>query len=134
MNDLRHKSAICAVMAWTVGTAQQLVRAEDIPCGEGMKTLATTLHTDSLCSTMLICIPEQVPPHFHRYRTEHVTVVDGEGSMLLGTDTLRIAPGDVIVIPRGTVHAAWSTGDRPLRVVSVHAPPFDGIDRVPVDR
>jgi mannose-6-phosphate isomerase-like protein (cupin superfamily) len=102
------------------------------PAGHGVQV--TKLHSDSLASSFVICIHDSVPPHLHRYHTEHVTVLNGTGVMLLGDSTFTIAPGDVIVIPRNTPHAARSTGSQALRVLSVQAPFFDGTDRVPVQR
>jgi len=111
--------------------AQRTAHAEDAPCAEDGTTRITPLHTDSLCSSALICIPQHVAPHYHRHHTEHVTVLEGRARMLLGRDTLDIGPGDVIVIPSGTPHGVWTLPGAPLKVMSVHAPAFDGKDRVP---
>lgn len=113
-------------------TAQQVARASDAFCNADGSTRVTELHRDALCSSNLICIPQAVLPHLHRYHTEHVTVLEGNGRLLLGSDTLHISAGDVIVIPQGTAHGVSCTSDVPLRVVSIHAPPFDGVDRVPI--
>lgn len=92
------------------------------------------LHHDSLSSSFLICVPHEVKPHYHRLHTEHVVVLDGQAEMLLGDSIFQIGPGDVIAIPRGTVHAVTTRSERPLRVASIQSPRFDGSDRVPAER
>lgn len=104
------------------------------PCGEGHYNTVQPLHSDSLSSSFLICVPHEVKPHYHALHTEHVVVIDGEATLLLGGSLLRIGPGDVIAIPKGTVHAVTTTSPEPLRVASIQAPRFDGTDRVPVER
>jgi mannose-6-phosphate isomerase-like protein (cupin superfamily) len=111
--------------------AQRMVQAGDVPCADDHTTRVTQLHVDSLCSSAMICIPGEVPAHYHARHTEHVHVLDGRGLLMLAGDTLQLRPGDVVVIPAGTPHAAWSKGEVPLRVISIHAPPFDGLDRMP---
>jgi quercetin dioxygenase-like cupin family protein len=124
----------CLLMVGMDATAQHATHASDVLCNADGSTRVTALHRDTLCSSNLICIPQAVLPHLHRYHTEHVTVLEGTGRLLLDGDTLDIAEGDVIVIPTGTPHGVWCTSDIPLRVVSIHAPPFDGLDRVPIPR
>lgn len=88
------------------------------------------LHSDSACSSFLICIDTEVKPHLHRMHTEHVFVLDGEGLMRLGDSERAVKAGDAIVIPPGTPHSVRVTGTAPLRVISVQSPHFDGSDRV----
>lgn len=40
----------------------------------------------------------------HRHRAEHWVVADGEASVLVGQQTLRLATGQCIDIPVGAVH------------------------------
>ncbi|MBK8228315.1 MAG: cupin domain-containing protein [Flavobacteriales bacterium] len=104
------------------------------PCGKGPANTVAPLHSDSLCSSFLICVPREVHPHYHDWHTEHVVVIEGEGEMLLGDSVFVIRVGDAIAIPKGTVHAVTTLSGIPLRVVSIQSPRFDGADRVPVER
>lgn len=88
------------------------------------------MYSDSLCSSFMICIPREVAPHYHRYHTEHVMVLEGTGTMLLADSMFSIAAGHSVVIPKGTVHSVTTTSATPLRVISVQSPYFDGSDRV----
>ena len=40
--------------------------------------------------------------------------------------------GDILLVPKGTVHSVKALGDEPFQGVSVFAPAFDGKDRVMV--
>ena len=50
--------------------------------------------------------------------------------MWVGQDSSVIKKGDVIVIPKGTVHSVVTKSKKPLLVVSVQSPRFVGKDRV----
>lgn len=118
----------------THGAAQRTVHPHEIPCGDGTTSVQVhPLHRDGTCSSSLLCISGNVAAHYHARHTEHVAVLAGHGWMRLGNDTLELSEGTVVVIPAGTVHAAWCSAGGPLRVMSVFAPPFDGVDRIPVE-
>jgi len=125
--------ALC-LFAWTSAFAQRIASAAELPCPEGNGPVrSTVLHSDSACTSFLLCIDAGVRPHFHRTHTEHVFVIDGTGEMMLGDSIRAIKAGDVILIPPGTPHAVQVTSSTPLRVISVQAPHFDGTDRVWLD-
>jgi mannose-6-phosphate isomerase-like protein (cupin superfamily) len=88
---------------------------------------------DSLVSSFCILIKKEVKPHKHVYHSEHVLVLDGEGLMTLGDSTFTVRKNDLIFIPKNTVHSAVRRGIRPLKVLSIQAPEFDGRDRVFLD-
>jgi mannose-6-phosphate isomerase-like protein (cupin superfamily) len=92
------------------------------------------LFNDSLTSSFCILIKKEVKPHKHLYHSEHVLVLEGEGSMLLADSTFAIKKGDLIFIPKAAVHAVVKTGKIPLKVLSIQSPLFDGKDRVMVEK
>ena len=101
----------------------------------GAKTISDNLYnkalfSDSLASSFVIVIKQGVKPHKHLQHSEHVAVLDGEGEMTLGEKKFGIKKGDVIFIPKNTVHAVKTTSKVPLKVLSVQAPHFDGKDRI----
>ena len=51
--------------------------------------------------------------------------------MTLGSITKEIKAGDIIFIPANTFHEVKVTSEKPLKVISIQAPEFDGTDRVP---
>lgn len=88
------------------------------------------LSGDSLSSSFCIVIKKEVKSHYHRYHSEHVVILEGEGSMKLNGKNFTVKKGDVVFIPKNSVHSVKSTGAVPLKVLSVQAPAFDGADRV----
>jgi len=104
------------------------------PCAPGLANTVAPMHSDSLCSSFLICVPREVRAHYHAWHTEHVVVIEGEGEMRLGDSLFVIQAGDAVAIPKGTVHAVTTLSEEPLRVVSIQSPRFDGTDRLPAER
>lgn len=89
-----------------------------------------TLFGDSLASSFCIIIKKEVRYHKHLNHTEHVIVQSGEGVMKLDDREFTIKPGDVIFIPKNTPHAVIVKGKKPLKVLSIQSPNFNGDDRV----
>ena len=88
------------------------------------------LTSDSLASSYVIFIKKEVKKHKHVFHTENVYVLDGEGELLLGDKMMRIKKGDIIFIPKNTIHALKVTSAMPVKIISIQAPYFDGKDRV----
>ena len=85
---------------------------------------------DSLVSTFVIFIKENVPLHKHQHHSENVLILEGEGLMTLGAITKEIKAGDIIFIPANTFHEVKVTSEKPLKLISIQSPKFDGTDRV----
>jgi len=92
------------------------------------------LFGDSLASSFCIVIKKEVKSHKHLNHSEHVIVVEGEAIMHLGDKTFTIKKGDVIFIPKNTIHSVKNTGKQPLKVLSIQAPRFDGTDRIMIEQ
>lgn len=88
------------------------------------------LASDSLVSSFLIYVNTHVKPHYHAEHSEHVIVLEGQGSMMLEDSIFTVNPGDLIFIPKGSVHSVFKISEVPLKVISIQAPYFDGKDRV----
>lgn len=104
----------------------------------GAKTISDNIYNkslfgDSLANSFVIVIKKEVRLHKHLQHSEHVVVLEGAGQMQLGDKHLEIKKGDVVFIPKNTIHAVKSTGKVPLKVLSVQSPNFDGKDRVFID-
>lgn len=134
---MRNFPCMLLLIAASIGTrvsAQRFLSAAELPCPEGTGPVRSVmLHSDSACSSFMLCIDVGVKPHLHRTHTEHVFVLNGTAEMMLGDSTRTIRSGDVILIPPGTPHAVKVTSSGPLRVISVQSPHFDGTDRVWLD-
>lgn len=90
------------------------------------------MNSDSSVTSNVIWIKSEVKPHYHANHSEHVMVIEGEGQLLLGHQTYFVKPGDLIYIPKGTIHAVRVTSKLPMKVLSIYSPQFDGSDRVMV--
>lgn len=88
------------------------------------------IHSDTLSSAFAIWVKEEVKPHKHEHHSEVVTVISGKGTMTVNGITKSIRKGDVIIIPKGTVHSVVTTSRKPLLVISVQSPKFVGKDRI----
>jgi mannose-6-phosphate isomerase-like protein (cupin superfamily) len=91
---------------------------------------AQKISGDSLVSTFVIFIKEHVPLHKHQYHSENVVILEGEGIITLGSITKEIRAGDIIFIPADTFHEVNVTSEKPMKVISIQAPEFDGTDRI----
>ncbi len=104
----------------------------------GAKTVSDNLYnkalfSDSLSSSFVIIIKKEVKLHKHLTHSEHVVVLEGTGHMSVANKGFEIKKGDVVFIPKNTTHSVISTGEQPLKVLSVQSPKFDGKDRIFID-
>ncbi|MCP4440269.1 MAG: cupin domain-containing protein [Aureispira sp.] len=88
------------------------------------------IHSDRNTSVFVIFVKKEVKKHFHQYHTEVVTVLEGKGEMFMNGKVFDVKVGDCIVIPPGTEHAVITRSGKPLKVLSVQSPEFEGEDRI----
>ncbi|HNQ11740.1 MAG TPA: cupin domain-containing protein [Bacteroidia bacterium] len=88
------------------------------------------LYSDSLQSTFYISIKKEVAAHFHASHCETVYVLSGKGMMMLNDSVFKINKGSLIFIPQNTPHSVRVLGKKPLKVMSIQSPHFDGTDRI----
>jgi mannose-6-phosphate isomerase-like protein (cupin superfamily) len=115
----------------SLANAQTITNEADLVTPAKLATVeGRDIGSDSLSSGNVIWIKTELKAHKHLTHSEHVYVIDGEAEMRLGDKTVKIKNGDIIFVPKGTVHAVKVTSKRPLKVLSVQAPHSDGTDRV----
>ena len=88
---------------------------------------------DSLQSTFFIAIKKQVLHHYHKEHSECIVVLSGKGEMALGKQKIKLRAGIQVSIPINTVHSVVVTSKKPLKVISIQSPMFDGKDRFYVE-
>lgn len=91
------------------------------------------LNGDSLCTVFAIWVKKSVRPHYHAHHSETVVVLEGSGRMTLGDESFELKAGNTLFIPKGTSHSVEVSSETPLKVISVQAPLFEGLDRIFVD-
>lgn len=117
-----------------IGYSQSVVNVAEHNSLEKLENIGVVpLFTDSLASSFLIWIKDEVKAHKHVYHSEHVYVLQGTGIMKLGEQEVTVKQGDIIYIPKNTIHSARVTSEIPMKVISIQAPFFEGIDRVFID-
>ena len=64
-----------------------------------------------------------VAKHIHPKTDEIQYIIEGSGSMWLGTERKEFKPGTLIVIPKGTPHAGTIVTDGPVKSIAIKIPP-----------
>ncbi len=122
----------CVLLRNTINTYAQSYQSLDTlkPKIKYENVYVVNVSSDSLVSSFVIFIKKEVKAHKHFNHSEHVYVLEGKGVMTLGNKIFNIKKGDLIFIPKNTVHSVKVTSGIPLKVVSIQAPFFDGKDRI----
>lgn len=113
--------------------AQPIPKTAVIPAGEGRVLRAfgeevTVLLDGNQTGGKFVMISELTPPgggpppHYHLNEEEWFYVIEGRVSFLKDGQWTEVAPGGVVFVPRGVVHAFKNVGDTPLRQI-IHTAP-----------
>ncbi len=116
--------------------AQQPISVTEMkPQYDAGQNISQRLFNDSNLTSTIIWIKETVEPHFHHNHSEQMYVLEGEGLLLLNDSNTvySIKAGDLIQIPQNVIHAVKVTSKIPMKVISFHAPEYDGLDKFPAD-
>jgi len=71
-----------------------------------------------------IAIQDGNPPkHLHANANEIQYILEGTGTIWLGDKEVRVKPGDLVIIPKGTPHAGTKPDGRPLKAIAIKTPP-----------
>jgi mannose-6-phosphate isomerase-like protein (cupin superfamily) len=65
------------------------------------------------------------PAHRHVNCSEAYFVLDGEVTVIVEDEELRVGPEGFVLVPRGTAHTFGNAADRPARLLVIHAPAMD---------
>ena len=72
----------------------------------------------------------QTDEHLHRTSEELYLFTSGMGRIKVGDEVREVRAGDCVVLPPGTPHKLWNTGDAPLALLCCCAPPYSDDDTV----
>ena len=103
-----------------------VVNVSDLPAGEGSRSrsLEGTAVGGVGLSIIFVDLDPGRGPRLHRHDYPEVFVIqEGRAVYISGDERREVAPGDVVVVPAGVPHAFESTGDVPLRQLSLHLAP-----------
>lgn len=123
---------LCLCFVWSQSHAQAHFELDTLqPPAEYENVYSQKIASDSLQSTFVIWIKKDVKGHFHQVHTENIIVLEGKAEMLFNGKTIIVKKGDYLNIPKGTRHSVTKVlSKKPLKVISIQSPNFDGTDRV----
>lgn len=81
--------------------------------------------TGKKSQTVVMSIPEggEVGEETHEHVEQVLYFQAGHGEALLDGETFPVAPGEVVIVTPGTRHNFRNTGNGPLKIITVYAPP-----------
>lgn len=108
----------------------EMLTENPLPAGENIQVV--TLGRTQSASQHLVQIRDREAPHVHRLHDATVTVMRGQGYLILGQERLELKAGDIVHIARAVPHQYVNTGTEPTVALAVYAPAFDGKDTHPL--
>ncbi len=102
------------------------------PLPDKQNIRVATMGKGQTISHHIVQIRDREKPHVHKRHDLTVVVLKGEGYLMLGEDRVELVKGDVLFIPRDTIHYFVNTFSQPSVALAAFSPPFDGKDTVPV--
>jgi mannose-6-phosphate isomerase-like protein (cupin superfamily) len=100
-----------------------------MPSGTGLRSKALVVQDG-----MTLAVQEgPVPKHYHQNANELQYYLEGTGTIWLGDKEVQIKPGDLAIIPKGTVHGGTKTNGAPFKAIAIKTPPQAPDDVKPVN-
>ena len=64
-----------------------------------------------------------VGKHMHPNTNEIQYILEGTGTIWLGDKEVKVGPGDLVIIPKGTAHGGTKPDGRALKAIAIKTPP-----------
>ena len=64
-----------------------------------------------------------VGKHMHPNTNEIQYILEGTGTIWLGDKEVKVGPGDLVIIPKGTPHGGTKPDGRTLKAIAIKTPP-----------
>ncbi len=126
---LRPALAAENITAQVIHTGELEGDALGMPSGTGMRSRLFVA-----ADGMTISIQDgNVGKHMHPNTNEIQYILDGTGTIWLGDKEVQIKPGDLVIIPKGTVLGGTKTDGSPFKAIAIKTPPQAQGDVVPVN-
>ena len=93
------------------------------PPGEWIREIFTHLERDIGIAEAKI---KEAKLHLHNNMHEYYYVLEGEGKVIIGQDTVHLEKGDFLYIPPGLPHKAFS--DKHFKILVISSPHWDPSD------
>jgi quercetin dioxygenase-like cupin family protein len=105
----------------------------DNPLSAGENIKVANLGRSQSASQHVVQIRDREVPHIHKLHDATVTMLRGQGYLILGKNRINLKAGDIVHIPRGVPHYFVNTASEPTVALAVYSPAFDGKDTHPVN-
>ena len=109
---------------------EKMIAENPLAPGENIKVI--TLGQGPAASHHVVQIRDRETPHLHKTHDATVTMLKGQGYLMLEQRRIDLAAGDVVYIPRGAAHYFTNTAREPSVAFAIYTPAFDGKDTHPV--
>ncbi|MBL7943322.1 MAG: cupin domain-containing protein [Flavobacteriales bacterium] len=127
-NNFTRLAIVANLLITSVCCAQRVADLPSRPAkGEVENVYIEKIADDSLATAFEIWIQGGVKYHFHEHHTECVYILQGDGEMVLGEETMHVKAGDFVMIPKGTPHSVMAINR--MKVLSVQTPQWTTEDR-----
>lgn len=99
---------------------------------DNIKTLAKAntdfrreILTNAHSQVVLMCLQpgEEIGEEIHAGNDQLLVLVKGEGELRIDGVATAVGKGSLVSVPAGTRHNLVNTGDKPIRLYTVYAPP-----------
>jgi len=119
----------CQTARWAVITPDESSRRiEWSPEELAQEAAIRTLRQTSEASYHVIRLNQSERPHYHDHHDLAVFILSSEALVHYGSKTIKARQGDVVEVPRGTLHWAELIDSKPSEVYVIFTPAFDGKD------
>ena len=90
-----------------------------LPSGTGLRSKGIVLQDGMTLAVQA----GPVPKHFHANANEMQYYLEGTGTIWLGDKEVRVKPGDLVVIPKGTAHGGTKPDGVVFKAIAIKTPP-----------
>ena len=104
-----------------VARHQQEVTPTPCPCGSSTRILT---RDDTPAASFHVTHIQDSTCHYHKATTEIYHILEGEGTLEVGSERVALTPGMTVLIEKGTPHRGY--GD--FKTIVVAIPAFDPAD------
>jgi quercetin dioxygenase-like cupin family protein len=105
----------------------------DNPLAPGENIKVANLGRSASASQHVVQIRDREVLHVHKLHDATVTMMRGQGYLVLDNKRVNLKAGDIIHVQRGVAHQYVNTSSDPTVLLAVYSPPFDGQDNYPVN-
>jgi len=90
-----------------------------LPSGTGMRSKGIVVQDGMTLSVQA----GPVPKHMHMNANEIQYYLEGTGTIWLGDKEVKVGPGDLVIIPKGTVHGGTKPDSGVFKAIAIKTPP-----------